>query len=74
MDALEKACQVAKRLNRAAIKKDKFKSLVEKLIGYNTAMEALLYRKGIDHLCMARQKNHMAMLQMNQKVEHLSQM
>lgn len=70
----EKAPEIPGRLKWAMVKQDAFKSSVEKLIGYNDAIEALLDSSSIDQLQKMQHQTYMVMLQLNGKVEELRQM
>lgn len=70
---LEKASEVPRRLQWAIVKKDRFEGLVEKLIHYNTSIEALLDSTAIDQLQMLQQQTYMAMLQLNSDVVELKE-
>ena len=70
---LEKAPEVPRRLQWAVVKKDRFEGLVEKLIHYNTSIEALLDSTAIDQLQMLQQQTYMAMLQLNSDVVELKE-
>ena len=70
----EKTPQLGRRLQWAVIKQDAFKSNVEKLIGYNDAIEALLDRKSVNELQVMQRQTYMVMLQLNSKVDELRQM
>ena len=56
------------------IKKDKFGSLIEKLIGYNTYIEGLLDKSAMEHLQFMQQKTYMTMLQLSSSVSKLKEM
>ena len=70
----EGAPQMRSRLLWAIIKQDTFKSIVEKLIGYNDAIEALLDSKSVNELQAMQRQTYMVMLQLNSKVDELRQM
>ena len=70
----EGAPQMRSRLLWATIKQDTFKSNVEKLIGYNDAIEALLDSKSVNELQAMQRQTYMVMLQLNSKVDELRQM
>ena len=70
----EKTPQLGRRLQWAVIQQDAFKSNVEKLIGYNDAIEALLDRKSVNELQVIQRQTYMVMLQLNSKVDELRQM
>lgn len=70
----EKAPQLGSRLQWVAVKQDAFKSNVEKLIGYNDAIEALLDSKSVNELQAMQRQTYMVMLQLNSKVDELRQM
>ena len=65
---LEKAPEVPRRLQWATLKRDQFEGLAEKLIDYNTSIEALLDSTAVDQLQTLQQQTHMAMLQLNSNV------
>jgi hypothetical protein len=69
----EKMSQTKVRLTWAMIKKDKFGSLIEKLIGYNTYIEGLLDKSAMEHLHFMQQQTYMAMLQLNSSVAELKE-
>jgi hypothetical protein len=71
LGVIEKTPQVPKRLMWAAIKQDSFQTLIEKLIGYNDSIEALLDTAAMTQLQIMQQQTHMVMLQLNSKVEEL---
>ncbi len=65
--------QMPKRLKWAALKKKEFGGLVEKLIGYNDAIEGLLDSSAVEQLQFMQQQTYMAMLQLNSNVAELQQ-
>ena len=69
----EKLPQTKVRLKWAMIKKDKFGSLIEKLIGYNTYIEGLLDKSAMEHLQFMQQQTYMTMLQLNSSVSKLKE-
>ena len=69
----DKISQTKVRLTWAMIKKDKFGSLIEKLIGYNTYIEGMLDRSAMEHLRFMQQQTYMAMLQLNSSVAELKE-
>ena len=70
---LEKAPQVPKRIHWAVLKHERFEGLVEKLIGYNNSIEALLDSSAVEQLQSMQQQTYMAILQLNSNVEELKQ-
>ena len=70
----EKTPQLGRRLQWAVVKQDAFKSNVEKLIGYNDAIEALLDSRSVNELQAMQRQTYMVMLQLNNKVDELRQM
>ncbi len=70
---LSKAPQVPKRLHWAVLKHDKFEGLIEKLIGYNNSIEALLDSSAVQQLQSMQQLTYMAILQLNSNVDELKQ-
>lgn len=70
---LEKAPQMPRRLQWAAVKKNKFSSSVEKLIGYNNSIEGLLDSSAMEQLHFMQQQTYMAMLQLNSEVAELKE-
>jgi Prion-inhibition and propagation len=73
LGVLEKTPQVPKRLEWAIVKQKEFKGLIEKLIGYNDYMEALLDRNALDSLQSIQRETHLVMLQLNSKVNELKE-
>lgn len=69
----EKVPKTKVRLKWAMIKKDKFGSLIEKLIGYNTYIEGLLDKSAMEHLQFMQQQTYMTMLQLNSSVSKLKE-
>ncbi len=69
----ERVPEVSKRLQWAVVKHERFRDLIEKLIGYNDSMEALLDRTTIDSLHGLQQQTHLMMLQLNSRVEELTE-
>ena len=74
LSIMEKTPQLGARLQWAAVKQDTLKSNVEKLIGYNDAIEALLDSRSVNELQAMQRQTYMMMLQMNSKVEELRHM
>ena len=74
LSVTEKAPELGGRLQWAMVKQDTFKGIVEKLIGYNNAVEALLDSNSIDQLQRMQHQTYMVMLQLNGKVDELKQM
>lgn len=74
LSVAEKTPQLASRLQWAAVKQDAFKSNIEKLIGYNDAIEGLLDSKSVNELQAMQRQTYMVMLQLNSKVDELRQM
>ncbi|MCJ1451245.1 hypothetical protein MMC28_001581 [Mycoblastus sanguinarius] len=70
---LEKTPEVPRRLQWAIVKQNEFDSLIEKLIGYNNSIEALLDSSAIDQLQVMQQQTYMAMLQLNSNVSELTE-
>ena len=70
---LEKSPQVPRRLQWALVKKEKLEGLIEKLIGYNASIEALLDSSAIDQLQLMQQQTYMALLQLNSNVVELKE-
>ena len=68
---LEKVPQTRSRLTWAMVKKDKFKTLIDKLIGHNTYIEGLLDNVAMEQLQFLQQQTYMAMLQLNSNVAEL---
>ena len=69
----EKLPQTKVRLKWVVIKKEKFGSLIEKLIGYNTYIEGLLDKSAMEHLQFMQQQTYMTMLQLNSSVSKLKE-
>ena len=70
---LEKAPDIPKRLQWAMIKQDEFQGIIEKLITYNNAVQAMLDTASIDRLQAMQHQTHMIMLQLNDKVDELKE-
>ena len=70
---LEKAPQFPKRFHWALVKHDCFEDLIEKLIGYNNAVEALLDSSAVEQLKSMQVQTYMAILQLNSNVDELKQ-
>ncbi|KAK4691704.1 hypothetical protein P7C71_g5352, partial [Lecanoromycetidae sp. Uapishka_2] len=70
---LEKAPQIPRRLQWAAVKKNKFTNSIEKLIGYNDSIEGLLDSSAMEQLQFMQQQTYMAMLQLNSEVAELKE-
>ena len=68
---LERVPQTRSRLTWAMVKKDKFKSLIDKLIGHNTYIEGLLDNVAMEQLQFMQQQTYMAILQLNSNVAEL---
>lgn len=73
LGVLEKSSEIAGRLHWAIVKKDQFESMIQKLIGYNTSIEALLDSTAIDQLQHMQQQTYMALLQLNTNVMELKE-
>jgi hypothetical protein len=71
LGVLEKTQQVPIRLKWAVIKQDNFQSLIEKLIGYNDSIEALLDSTALNQLQIMQRETHMCLLQLSNRVEEL---
>ena len=71
LSILERTPEVPKRLQWAFIKKDKFETMIGKLIAYNDSIEALLDSTAIDQLQQLQQHTYMALLQLNTSVKEL---
>lgn len=65
--------QAPKRLHWSLIKHDEFQNLVEKLIGYNDAIEGLLEIGAVEQLLDIQRQTYMSVLQLNSKVDDLKQ-
>ena len=74
LNVVEKTPQVGGRLKWAMVKQEAFKATLEKLIGYNDAIEGLLDRTSIGQLHEMQHQTYMVMLQLNSKVDELKQM
>lgn len=74
LNIFEKAPEVGTRLQWATVKQDSFKDCIQKLIGYNEFIEALLDRNSMDQLQAMQHQTFMVMLQLNTKVDELRQM
>ena len=70
---LEKAPQYPKKFHWALVKQDYFEGLIEKLIGYNNAVEALLDSSEVQQLKSMQVQTYMAILQLNSNVDELKQ-
>lgn len=70
---LEKVPQTKSRLTWAMVKKDKFKTLIDKLIGHNTYIEGLLDNVAMEQLQFMQQRTYMAILQLNSNVAELKE-
>ena len=68
---LERVPQTKSRLTWAMVKKDKFKTLIDKLIGHNTYIEGLLDNVAMEQLQFMQQQTYMAILQLNSNVTEL---
>ena len=68
---LERVPQTKSRLTWAMVKKDKFKTLIDKLIGHNTYIEGLLDNVAMEQLQFMQQQTYMAILQLNSDVAEL---
>ena len=62
---------VTRRLQWALVKHSKFEALIEKLIDYNAAVEALLDSSTMQQLQKMQEKTYMALLQLNEGVKEL---
>lgn len=71
--AFNKLLQVPRRLQWSLIKREQFQGLVEKLIGYNDAIEGLLEFGAVEQLLDIRRQTYMTILQLNSKVDDLKQ-
>jgi hypothetical protein len=74
LNFLEKIPQTKLRLQWAMIKHGSFKSLVEKLVGFNDSIEGLLGRSAIDELQAIQYQTNMVLLQLNSKVGELKKL
>ena len=74
LNIVEKAPQAGGRLKWVMVKQEAFKATLEKLIGYNDAIEGLLDRTSIGQLHEMQHQTYMVMLQLNSKVDELKQM
>ena len=71
---LERAVPQAKsRLTWAMVKEDKFKALIDKLIGHNTYIEGLLDNVAMEQLQFMQQQTYMALLQLHSNVAELKE-
>ena len=61
------------RLKWAMVKQDQLEGMIQKLIGYNEAIEALLHKTEIRQLRDIQQQASMSMLHLNCKMEELKQ-
>lgn len=68
---LEKTPQLSARLQWAMVKRDDFIKLIDKLIGYNDAIESFLDKVALDHLQLMQQRTYMMILQLTDKVGEL---
>ena len=68
---LERVPQTRSRLTWAMVKRDKFKALIDKLIGHNTYLEGLLDNVAMEQLHFMQQQTYMAILQLNSNVAEL---
>jgi HET-S-like prion-inhibition and propagation protein len=73
LKAFNKLPQAPKRLQWAIIKHEEFQGLVEKLIGYNDAVEGLLEFGAVEQLLDVQRQTYMTVLQLNSKVDDLKQ-
>ena len=73
LNFLDRVPEAPRRLQWAAVKKDRFETVVKKLIDYNTSIEALLDNAAIDQLQSMQQHMYMAMLQLNSNVAELKE-
>jgi hypothetical protein len=73
LNAFNKLPQAPKRLHWSLIKHEEFQVLVEKLIGYNDAIESLLEIGAIEQLLDVQRQTYMTVLQLNSKVDDLKQ-
>ena len=71
LNFLERVPQAKSRLTWAMVKKDKFKALIDKLIGHNTYIEGLLDNVAMEQLQLMQQQTYMALLQLNSNVADL---
>ena len=70
---LERVPQTKSRLTWAMVKRDKFKTLIDKLIGHNTYIEGLLDNVAMEQLQFMQQQTYMAILQLNSSVAELKE-
>ncbi len=70
---LERVPQTRSRLTWAMVKKDKFTTLIDKLIGHNTYIEGLLDNVAMEQLQFMQQQTYMAILQLNSNVAELKE-
>ena len=70
---LDKASEVPDRLLWSMVRKDKFENLVQRLIDYNSSIEALLDSTSIVQLQHMQQQTFMALLQLNSSVAELKE-
>lgn len=70
---LERVPETKTRLTWAMVKRDKFKSLIDKLIGYNTYIEGLLDNVAMEQLQFMQQQTYMALLQLHSNVAELKE-
>ena len=68
---LEKVPQTKSRLTWAMVKRDKFNTLIDKLIGHNTYIEGLLDNVAMEQLQFMQQRTYMAILQLHSNVAEL---
>ena len=73
LNVFNKLPQAPKRLHWSLIKQEEFQGLVEKLIGYNDAIESLLEIGAIEQLLDIQRQTYMTVLQLNSKVDDLKQ-
>lgn len=73
LKVFNKMPQVPKRLHWAFVKHEEFQGMVEKLIGYNDAIEGLLEFGAVEQLLDVQRQTYMTILQLNSKVDDLKQ-
>lgn len=73
LNFLDRVPQAKSRLTWAMVKKDKFKALIDKLIGHNTYIEGLLDNVAMEQLQFMQQQTYMALLQLNSNVAELKE-
>ena len=71
---LERVPQMKSRLAWAMVKEDKFKALIDRLIGHNTYIEGLLDNVAMEQLQFMQQQTYMALLQLNSNVAELKEL